>query len=744
MNPNILDDINIEIEKENSDIQNLLKKLEKNKERLNLSLIAQSYRILIEITRSIHNNFQNIDMLLKDLTEVISKCNTYPSFPFESTKEIIENMGGIFADSNEYDLLFEKLTEISEIRYSELNAGTSYLKRGGQKFQAELYNDSIIYFGKSLLKLSKEESQHGVYLALIGLAYSYRDIGLIWASNSCFIGAYSISLKPFEEKRIIHKKTYNIAKEILTNEILIGRIPQIIIWWELVGMLRTVLNIDKDIDSNLNLDFTTVSDSFLSVRLVNSNIENDERYTFLPDILNEYGLELSADALLFKLGHFEVIKDDYKNIDLGTKEDFRNYFTKLANQPLREQLFYDTNLMSNDMLQLESNVLGCNIKVFFEKNRELLLIAETVLAFTESFLATSLESATSHKNSVSIRLDFKEMGKILEFIHDEDSNEYKLFFNKKELLTSKNINSDDFHHEMRIFIATFLGNTFITREKIEDYISQLFGKEEVLERVSMVYNHRNFFINSVGNDAKVFFEDWIKDIKDLNTYKIKEIENFEIKKDLFEQEKLDLKEKRHDKIKTESVIDVELWDKAEWSGTGTFFDPSSGFLGLMIFYKDIDTGKKIFDNWIERFGRVDSKESIKIDIIKGINKNNPSHYKVHITSKLDTNVGKTNLFVVASRFNTMTPDDLTNINNFEKFYNQVKRFVILPVKFDMGKQPEPLFDKAIMKTEISIKYAWEIGENDLERVVIQKDDNPIIPDEHKDDAPVIKVMMDLK
>ena len=34
----------------------------------------------------------------------------------------------------------------------------------------------------------------------------------------------------------------------------------------------------------------------------------------------------------------------------------------------------------------------------------------------------------------------------------------------------------------------------------------------------------------------------------------------------------------------------------------------------------------------------------------------------------------------------------------------------------------------------------EIGENDLERAVIQKDDNPIIPDEHKDNAPILVIL----
>jgi hypothetical protein len=330
------------------------------------------------------------------------------------------------------------------------------------------------------------------------------------------------------------------------------------------------------------------------------------------------------------------------------------------------------------------------------------------------------------------------MEKVFEFIHDEDSNEYKLFFNNKELLTSKNIHSGDFHHEMRIFIAIFLGKNFIYRGEIQDYLSHLFEIEEVLERVSMVYNHRNFFINSVGYEAKVFFDEWTKDIKDLNKYEIKEIENFEIKKELFQKEKFDLNEKRHDKIKTESVIDMELWDKAGWSGTGVIFDPFSGFLGLMIFYKDIDAGKKIFDNWIKRFGRVDSKESIMINIIKGIDENNPCHYKVQITSKLDIDVNKTSFFIIPSRINTMTPDNLTNLDNFEMFYNQVKRFVIVPAKFDMGKQPEPVFDKAIMKTEISIKNAWEIGEHDIEKVIIRDEDNPIIPKEHIEDAPLLK------
>lgn len=737
-NPSIFEKININIENENNDIHILLKAHEDNKERLNTSLIAQTYRILLCITKSIHNNFKNIEALLSELTEIISECNRFPSFPFESTKEIIEKMGDILTDSKDYDILFEKLVKVSEKRYSELDSGILYLRRAGQKFEAKLYEDAIIYFGKSILKLSKEESQHGMYLAFIGLAYSYRAIGLIWASYTCFIGAYSISLKSFEDQGVINKKTYNIAKELLTTEILIGRIPNILIWWELVGMLRNVLNIEEDLDSYFNLDFGTTRESFLSVRLANSDLSEDENYCFLPDILNKYNLELSSDVLLFKLGHFNIIKDDYKNIGLNTKEDFRNHFSDVANQPLKEQLLYNTNLVSNNLQKLESNILGCHIKISFTKNKELILLAETVLSLIESFFATSLDNAISHKNSLEIVLELQNSNKVLKFQYNENEDTYKLSFSNKELLTAKNINSDEFHKEIKNFIAILLGMNFIVKGDIKNYILELFEKEEILERISMVYNHRNFFFNSVGNEPKVFFQDWVKNIKDLHKYEIKNFESLNIKKETIKHEELNLADKKHNKIKTDSVINMNLWNKAKWSATGSLCQPSTGFLGLIILYKDIDVGKNIFDEWIKRFGKVDKKETIKISIIKGIDKSNPYYYIVQITTNPDITPIKEKFVTIPSRFNVMTPNNSTNLDNFERFYSQIKRFVIVPAIFNTNSQIEPEFERAIMKTEITIKYAWEIDEHDMERCVIRENDNPIIPKEHLTDAPLLK------
>ena len=42
--------------------------------------------------------------------------------------------------------------------------------------------------------------------------------------------------------------------------------------------------------------------------------------------------------------------------------------------------------------------------------------------------------------------------------------------------------------------------------------------------------------------------------------------------------------------------------------------------------------------------------------------------------------------------------------------------------------------------KITFREAWTVGENDLDSPAIQPDDNPIIPEAHKTDAPILKLL----
>ena len=70
-------------------------------------------------------------------------------------------------------------------------------------------------------------------------------------------------------------------------------------------------------------------------------------------------------------------------------------------------------------------------------------------------------------------------------------------------------------------------------------------------------------------------------------------------------------------------------------------------------------------------------------------------------------------------------------------YNSYKLF---PAKMcSDGKNMEPLFDTYIVKTKIEIRHAWEIGEHDIDSVIIRNDDKPIIPKDVKE-PPVFKLL----
>lgn len=65
---------------------------------------------------------------------------------------------------------------------------------------------------------------------------------------------------------------------------------------------------------------------------------------------------------------------------------------------------------------------------------------------------------------------------------------------------------------------------------------------------------------------------------------------------------------------------------------------------------------------------------------------------------------------------------------------------MLPAIFQDGyPEPKIIRDMFLFKKLLIVKPAWQIGDNDEDLVVLQLDDEPIIPENIKD-APVLKAL----
>lgn len=727
----------IHLDKEREHLFSSFSQIEKNETKLNSTLVAKMFKAILNILKCIGNETSPDEYIIQ-LKDHFSNITGFIDFPFEKMRDIIEVYGASLPNNKELDTLFDILASISEQRSSELSAGKTFLRRGLQKYKAELYKESIVYFGKSILKLAKEESTDGFYYTLRMLSSAYHSLGLLWASNNCLVTASVISFKTWYEKGILDKKTYECVKQLAINEQFIGRLPSFLSWHELFQVISRHIDI---FDDNEEISINQLMDACLSVRLLNSEYFGDDLFSQLPDLLDNKELWLTQNACLYMLGYTDLILQDYKGIDINNNQDLALYFEKAANQPFREQMVYDTNLLSGDKICISAKILGCVFNVSFQKDIELLLAAEAILAFFESFLATTLTDIYPSIEVINIEVIRNTGEKMISYSEKEASYDYKLEINN---FNFPNEQRNKIWELMLEFTSRILANNFFLKNP-EETLKNLFEDEQVRERTTFFFDHRNFVIDILGEKPKLFLDNWIehKNFKDYPMTRATPLSFRQEEHTVSEEkdEKRNLNKVSHNKRKVISIIDNSLWDKASWKGFGCFHDPNYHIMGIFIGFENESAGKKIFNNWIKRFGTEDQEEVIKITIIKGIDKAHPFWYRVHIGSDINIELfGDSDLVFSPARFHTMNAESPSNLDNLLNLYNHLKYFYLCPARINRNLSNTEFYtEHSILKKELRVRHAWEIGLNELESVAIFENDNPIIPNDVSD-APVLDIL----
>ncbi len=178
--------------------------------------------------------------------------------------------------------------------------------------------------------------------------------------------------------------------------------------------------------------------------------------------------------------------------------------------------------------------------------------------------------------------------------------------------------------------------------------------------------------------------------------------------------------KDHRDLSVRSIIDIHLWNRAGWTGTA-FADwgpPHPPAIALL--FTDYDAGKKIFERWRDRFGRIDEEEDIYLAIVRGISAVNPAHYRVLITSRIrpkDELPGNQQM-IIAARINTMHAESNVNLARFLEAYGRVGCYALLPAIWKGAGEPKLLSDLSILKRKLIVKDASEIAHNDIEAMAL--------------------------
>jgi hypothetical protein len=537
----------------------------------------------------------------------------------------------------------------------------------------------------------------------------------------------------------------------------LGRIPQVlqsIIWTNLCERLLALPSSNDDQSKHY-----TILSAVLGIHFLNVPFAQISEVEQLPDVLTRLGLQTPRLAILYALGHEELVNEEGFADSPRDSKELLKFFELLHDQPVREQLPSEPSLNNGLRVQLRSIVLGAEFVIDSPNNVKAVAVAESVLGAIEAFMATSSEKDIfPHAERTAIRLR-QENGETIrpsfdwlddvEGFHAEIVTGDSIEFQDKEALT----HFTEFLCKTTLTIAT---RQFATHD-LEAWVKKIAGEERGLARATMLGNQVILGQSLFGSDAKIRLIDFM-DIKD-NRYECLRNQHWRPNLQTAQtgstlepikrgdgpvpEALLDTSQRKHTERKVYSPIDIPLWNQAGWSGTGYAWpEQQPPFIALL--FRDAEAGRKIFADWNSRWGVEDVDDALRVTIVTGIDKKNPHHYAVILGANIDQ-IAKTprsgSTFTMVSRINRMTPATPENLSNFLKAFSRFKAFYLVPELLPTDRQtmPEIKLNIRLLKRNLYIRPAWQIGENDQDIVALDDDRDPYIP-AHVTDAPVLKAI----
>lgn len=712
-------DINIEPEKEY--YESLHRYLKLDSKHQSSYLYMHIHWLEMKMIQNADDN-DMLNDLIDDLGKALRDAERHIDIPLESNDDVLNMIGLVVKDNEKFEGLIDDFSEILARRQHEITAAEMQLRRGEQNLEADNNVQAIRHLGQCVTMFGKEQTMTEYVRAcgLLGVAYNHQD--LLYAGKAMLMRAASMLLHQVEIQGHADHLLITVLHEICRTALRSGQLVDFLNFYTLRGVLA---NLNPDFQDDRLGHMIAEEQNCLAVRLSVGDVSSPI-YATLPDIFNRLELMVPTDVMFYKLGHRDKMSEEFSQL---VKDD-PDAIKKLR-KLVEDNFFLYKTFVAEDTIEIETLVNGCKITASCKNDVVLHTCSEFVLAFIESLCSTmdfkDFVFATGH-----IHFDVVDIasGKT-DIIKGKSSNYYVFNVNTKELDDQK------LWEALSFFLALLFTQNAMTNDLMKLFEDKQ-AKEKLMNRLSSLTSYLSDVKNVIGEQYKANIRDW-KEEEDA-------VYAFQGADDLSEPF-----EERRGKQATctiASIIDYPLWDKAKWSGCGFFVDLQSMELPLLLFcYKDITAGILIFEGWAELFKQ--KQLNIRISIIMHVSKQHPGWYRVQvgqdILSMRDIEMKEGRYVMQATRFHTMQPETTENIDRFRDAFEKCHKCGISAVALSTNLE-ETLFDKEkrynriIPITNIVFREAWEVGVNDVDSPTILPDDDPIIPESHKIDAPVLELL----
>ena len=720
-----------------------------NESKPNTTIQARAISIPIRLLGG-----ENINDLVEELIDILKSSDNSLYLDFQVLKRMIVEIP-IYQHASNYDELFELVVTLSEKRKQQLEAAKLLIVRA-QQLEVEKPYSAIKLLGRALVNLIKEESKKDLTNVLFSMGMLFERVGLKWAAHGYYLNCFQIGMQHYFDYGEIYPSLLGALHGLKNFEMRNGRIIHAVEfhWFEQISQnIYLALEPDSSLKNILDKEDSDLFDIILGIQVLRTRFEQLPFLEYVPAYLDEKGLMFTSIALKYLLGH----KDSNLLEALGSDVAIEKYFDNWYNQPARSQLLDFPSYGLASYCTLVSTIMGCVVTLNAQNAFPCIEIAESIAAAVESFMGTGIvDGIYSIIPAITINVSIAPEKS---FTAESSNNAGKHIIN---VFCEPYPESADITYQIKVkeFVLDIVIRAIsrmIHFEKTQTTLENMMKTDSLFDRAITFTNSTHIIANYFDSHTPSVNHEASKDDRYAcirtapvvftdreTTSVVNHTTEYEDRGNQYDVIHTSLnglpsiEDVKQSDIVTIATINIQLWDNAKWKGAALIYDGVKK-LALSPVFENIGAGTEIFKEWINLIGDNDKDDYIKIGLIKGIKKNNPTHYRVVFSAnrELAINSGK-KIFMLPCRSHTMEAKSDANLKMFEKMYRQIGEFFIFPSEVINGAvkiHPE----LSIRKSSIEICDAWEIDDSSFLSAAIFPFDSPVIPP-NITDAPVLRII----
>ena len=710
-----------------------LKAIAEDDARPTSSLMARTLLTIMMMTEEL--SLESLAIGIREIADILETARDHLDYPFDSMARIVEELVNMAGAEKDLDGPLERIIEIQVKRGGEVQGGRARLKRAQVCLKAGRYQETIAQAGKAQLLLGRGGTDEEFLRSLFATASAYEAMGLLWAARANYAFALHWVGRVSDTTGQLPSSLYMPLDRLIWLEIQLGRVPQALCWLEFHYTMLNAVDLTEEQIERL-AEESALMDAVLAIAVLRTPWPDLPELDRAPALLGGMGLHVCRAAAMFLLGYEEAVRSE---TGIDEPEEF---FRKLFSQPAAREVAECADWGVRWPFSLSTTLFGCRIEALAGEGLTSLLLGETVLAFLESFLATSGMGKRQLSSRAELRIevvakDDAEQPFEYELVEDDTGEVTIIVAHPKGPVR---IVDETYVRRMMELLAQVLGQLWMPM-RTED-LETLFAEERAQDRASLTAQLPVVYGGVLGQGAKVEAKDWMAleterlALRRSAPWRSSADASLTDAEDGVGGTRLDrpasgVDAGRHRDMKVLSVLNLPLWDAARWKGLAYTFACSPDDVPEMHFlFRDIEAGLKIFRGWLRRFGAGDSDDTIGLTLVTGVDRDHPDWYRLAVGYRnADMLASSASVLGFSLRIQEMNPRDGFNLGQFLERYRRLGRYRIAPMEHQAegGMLQTMRRGISIEKRLLKIVPAWQVGPNDFLRTALQGVANPVVP-----------------